>query len=92
VAITWQSDTPLNTALTVRVRSGATAMPDQTWGQWTMDFKATPADLITNMPLVPNLKNDPFLQVEFDFTTSDKNRTPKLKSFDILYECGNIPG
>jgi hypothetical protein len=87
IGVTWDSDVPINTTLTVRARSGNTPTPDQTWGAWTPDFAVSPADLLNGMPLDPNLKSDGWLQVEFDFSTMDKNATPKLKAFDILYEC-----
>jgi hypothetical protein len=47
----------------------------------------SPADLVNGMPLMPNAKDSAYLQVEFDFATTDKNQSPKLKSFDILHEC-----
>jgi hypothetical protein len=90
IAVNYDADQPINTSITVRARSGNTPTPDLTWGAWTPDFKASPADLQNGMPLVPNGDMDHpanYLQVEFDFATTDKNQTPKLKSFDILYEC-----
>jgi hypothetical protein len=87
VAVKWDSDVPLNTQLTLKARAGNTAIPDLSWGQWTMAYPTSPADLVTGMPLSPNLMKDGWLQVEFDFATMDKTATPKLKSFDVLYEC-----
>jgi hypothetical protein len=92
VGVQWDGDVPLNTSLTLKARSGKPAKPDQTWGPFTMSYTTSPADLVNGMPLNPNLKDDYYLQVEFDFATMDKNLTPKLKSFDVLYECDNIPG
>jgi hypothetical protein len=37
--------------------------------------------------LAPNPSG--FLQVEFDLTTTDKNATPALKSYTVIYECVN---
>ncbi len=87
VGVAFDADVPLNTTLTLKVRTGDTPIPDQTWGQWAGPFTMSPADLLSNMVLVPNLMMDGYLQVEFDFQTQDKNATPKLKDFDILFEC-----
>jgi hypothetical protein len=87
IAVQWDGDVPLGTALSLRARAGNTAMPDATWGAWTSAFNASPADLLSGMALVPNLSSDAYLQVEFDFSTTIDNATPKLKSFDVLYEC-----
>jgi hypothetical protein len=57
------------------------------WGLWTPIYTKSPADLVNGMVLVPNAKDSGYLQVEFDLATMDKTQVPKLKSFDILYEC-----
>jgi hypothetical protein len=72
------------------VRTGNTPVPDNTWGQWSMPFLSTPADLRTGMPVVPNDHNDSYIQVQFTFKTQDKNATPRLKEFDIAFVCGKI--
>jgi hypothetical protein len=93
--VTWDADVPLNTSITLKARSGPTPKPDLTWGQWTPDFALSPADLVNGMPLVPNNNHDMpanYLQVEFDFTTMDKNANPKLKAFQAAFECHNILG
>ncbi len=92
VAVAFDADVPLNTSLTVKARSGNTPSPDMTWGQWTPSYNMTPADLINGMPLDPNLMTDGWLQVEFDFATTVANASPKLKSFQIMFECNNVPG
>ena len=42
------------------------------------------------MVLLPNDTMDPYLQVEFLFSTSERNRTPKLKGFSVAFKCGVI--
>ncbi|MSP59696.1 MAG: hypothetical protein EXR72_05020 [Myxococcales bacterium] len=88
MAIKWDAEIPLNTKLSVHVRSGKTSKPDLSWGQWSPDFSVSPADLMTNMPLVPNEKDDGYLQVEVNFATMAKDKGPKLKSLGIYFECG----
>jgi hypothetical protein len=87
ISVIWDADVPLNTTLTVKARAGKTPTPDLTWGAWTPDFAVSPADLVNGMPLVPNAKDSAYIQVEFDFTSMQKNMSPKLKSFHILHEC-----
>jgi hypothetical protein len=88
ISITWDADVPLDTQLAVKARAGRTQTPDPSWGQWTPDFSASPADLVNGMPLVPNGSPDAnYLQFEFDLSTLDKNRSPKLKSVEVAWEC-----
>ena len=86
----WDADVPPNTSLSLRARTGRTQTPDQSWGAWTTAFTTSPADLITGNPLLPNDKDNYFLQVEFTFKTMDKNSTPKLKMIGVAFKCGNI--
>ncbi len=83
--VTWDATVPPNTKLTLRARSGMTPTPDGSWGPWSADLDASPADLKT--AVMPNPA--PYLQVEFDFTTTDRSSTAKLKSFSINYLCLN---
>jgi hypothetical protein len=85
--IVWDADTPTGTAVQVKAR----ATDDPTMynaATWTSSYTTSPADLSQGMPaLAPNPSG--FLQVEFDLTTSVKDATPRLKSFQIIYECLN---
>ncbi|MSP59536.1 MAG: hypothetical protein EXR72_04190 [Myxococcales bacterium] len=77
---------PPGTKVTVRARSGATAVPDNTWGAFTGEYLASPADLAQKPgPLVANPA--PYLQVEFNLSTLDQAVSPKLKSFEATYSC-----
>ncbi len=87
LSVSWDADVPLNTTLTLKARAGNTPVPDQSWGAWTVDFPMSAADLLTNMPLVPNAKDSAYMQIEFDFASMQKNASPKLKSFHIFHEC-----
>ena len=62
---------------------------------FTGNYSTSPADLLNAAPmggaaLAPNPSG--FLQVEFDLTTTDKNATPALKSYTVVYECLNGVG
>jgi hypothetical protein len=89
VNVVWDADVPPNTTLTMRARSGQNPIPDNSWGAWTGDYTMSPSDL-KGMPgpVMPNPA--PYMQVEFDLKSMDKAATPRLKSFYIDYECGNM--
>ncbi len=89
IAVTWDADTPPGTAITMKAR----ATDDKTMistATFTGNYSSSPADLRNPAPsggsaLSPNPSG--FLQVEFDLTTTDKNTTPALKSYTVIYEC-----
>ena len=82
--VIWDADVPANTTLTVR--SGKTAVPDASWGPWTGGYTTSPADVkVAPGPMMPNPA--PYMEVEFDFATTDRAATPRLKSMSIAYEC-----
>ncbi|MSP60355.1 MAG: hypothetical protein EXR72_08440 [Myxococcales bacterium] len=87
VKVNWNAEVPPGTKLTLRARSGNTPIPDNTWGAWSSEFTASPADLKGNPPLLPNPA--PYLQIQFDLSTQDKTTTPKLKGFEIVFLCAN---
>jgi hypothetical protein len=39
------------------------------------------------LPVPPDFRGDPFLQLEVDFATNDKNKTPRLRSVEVYWEC-----
>ncbi|MBI5535168.1 MAG: hypothetical protein HY898_20745 [Deltaproteobacteria bacterium] len=85
--IYWDALTPAGTELTVQARSADTK-PALNTATYTGAFKVSPADLEVKQapgPLAPNPAD--YLQVEFDFTTTNSEESPKLKSFQIVYEC-----
>ena len=86
--IAWDADVPPNTSLTVRARSGETAVPDNTWGGWTGSYIAPPGDFAGQLAPI----QAKYIQVEFNLTTMDKVATPRLKSFALKYECPTQPG
>jgi hypothetical protein len=89
--VVWDADIPAGTSIEMRARSSDDQL---TIGQamFTGGYPSNPggglsvADLSQPPgPVMPNPSG--FLQVEFDLTTTDKNTTPALKSFTVVYEC-----
>ncbi len=85
--VEWDGDYPLGTKIAVRVRSAddqVSLASAPFYGEWS----TSPADLsMAPGPIMPNPSG--LLDVQFVLTTMDKNTTPALKSFKILYECVN---
>ena len=98
LSLKFAGDTPLNTTITIKARTGKTAMPDQTWGPWIPDQSSSPVDLVNGIILTPNWSQqttdagDYFLQVEVDLATKNRNKTPRLFSVEILVECPGTIG
>lgn len=85
--IFWDALTPAGTEISVMARSAPTK-PGLATATYTGAYKVSPADLQLKQapgPLTPNPAE--FLEVEFDFTTTDNEISPKLKSFQVVYEC-----
>jgi hypothetical protein len=83
----WDAITPGGTEISVQARS-AHDKDDLSAASYTGKFKVSPADLLVKQapgPLDPNPAD--YLQVEFQFSTDNNEVSPKLKSFQIVYEC-----
>src|SRR5581483_10513522 len=88
IGVTWDAETtPGVTAVTMKARSAdSTAALGS--ALFTNPYLSSPADLTAApRPVSPNPSG--FLDVEFILTTTDKSVTPKLKSFNIIWECVN---
>ena len=86
VSVVWDADVPNNTGVVVRVRS-ADDIATLNAATFSTPFTMTPADLTLPPALMPNPSG--YLQVEFDLSTMQKDVTPTLKGFQIIYECPN---
>ena len=85
----WDADVPPNTSLSVRFRSGEVPMPDASWTGWSSPHTISPVDLTIVAEVAAPAT---WVQVGFDFTTMARNASPKLKGFQIAYECLGVPG
>ena len=45
----------------------------------------SPVDLVRT--LERNGSGSRYIEIQFDMTTEDRQATPKLKTFDLRYEC-----
>jgi hypothetical protein len=88
VAVSWNAETnPGVTAVTMRARASDSPSTLAT-APFTQTYSSSPADLTKAPgPLLPNPSG--YVDVEFVLTTTDAKQTPKLKSFDIVWECIN---
>jgi hypothetical protein len=84
LAVYWDSATPAGTAITLSARS-ADDLTKLKQAAWTKPYPKSPADLSKAPgPLKPNPAD--YLEVNFELTTTNE-LSPKLKSFQITYEC-----
>jgi hypothetical protein len=81
-ALRWQADAPEGTKVTVAVRSGNVAEPDETWSDWSAE--QTDADKAT--AAAPPAR---FLQYRVTLSTSDPKATPSLRSLTLRYANTN---
>lgn len=68
----WIADVPANTALTISVRTGNTAVPDNKWTDYTV---------VSNGDDIGTASR--YIQYKAEFTTTDPTVTPVLSSFSI---------
>lgn len=75
---------PFGTSINVQSRSGMTARPDDTWSRWAN----TNGDAKGSKIQSPQGR---YLQLKFNFKTSNPALTPKLLNFKVSYLRRNIP-
>jgi hypothetical protein len=81
-ALRWQADTPTGTKVTVAVRSGNVAEPDDTWSDWSAEqTDAEKASIAA--PLAR------FLQYRATLTSENAAVTPTLRELTLRYATGN---
>src|SRR5262249_10562984 len=81
-ALRWEADTPEGTAVTVAVRSGNVAEPDDTWSDWSEEQTDGQRATIT----APTAR---FLQYRITLTTKDTAQTPAVRSITLRYATTN---
>jgi hypothetical protein len=77
-ALRWQADTPAGTKVTVVVRSGNVAEPDETWSDWS----AEQADARRATVAAPAAR---FLQYRVTLTSDSAAATPALRDLTLRY-------
>jgi hypothetical protein len=81
-SLRWRGTAPAGTRLTVAVRSGNVAEPDDTWSDWSIEQ----ADGDKASVLAPNAR---FLQYRVSLGSEDPTRTPSLRGIAVRYATTN---
>jgi hypothetical protein len=81
-ALHWQADTPAGTAVTVAVRSGNVAEPDDTWSDWS----AEQADARQAVADAPPAR---FCQYRVTLTSDNPASTPAIKGVTLRFRTTN---
>jgi sugar lactone lactonase YvrE len=81
-SLRWQGETPDGTRLTVAVRSGNVAEPDDTWSDWSIE-----QDNGDNAQVQAPAAR--FVQYRITLSTDDAAKTPSLRGIAIRYATTN---
>jgi hypothetical protein len=81
-SLRWKADTPPDTGVSVAVRSGNVAEPDETWSDWSAE-QTDPRQATAAAPAAR------FLQYRVTLTTKDPAVTPALRSLALRYMTAN---
>jgi hypothetical protein len=81
-ALTWKADTPAGTAVTVAVRTGNVAEPDETWSDWSAEQTDAEHGRVT----APAAR---FLQYRVTLTTQRHSTSPALHNLALRYKTTN---
>jgi hypothetical protein len=81
-ALRWQAETTTGTSLTVAVRTGNVAEPDDTWSDWSTE-ETNPRQAVINAPPAR------FLQYRVTLATTDADATPVLHGLTLRYMTTN---
>jgi outer membrane protein assembly factor BamB len=81
-ALRWKAETPAGTAVTLAVRSGNIAEPDETWSDWSAE-QGDPQQGVAGAPAAR------FLQYRVTLTSDNAAVTPSLQSLTLRYLTTN---
>jgi hypothetical protein len=81
-SLRWQADTPAGTAVTVAVRSGNVAEPDETWSDWSAEQTDGQQAAIA----APTAR---FVQYRVTLSSDSSTATPALRSLTLRYMTTN---
>jgi hypothetical protein len=87
--VVWDGETPVGTSIEVKVRSADDPVTLDA-AAFSAPYVMSPAELQLPPALMPNPSG--FLDVQFNLITNTKDASPKLKGFQIMFECVNITG
>jgi outer membrane protein assembly factor BamB len=83
-ALSWKAHTPAGTRVTVAVRSGNVAEPDDTWSDWSAEQTDPETARVTTPPAR-------FLQYRVTMATDNPHVTPAVKAVAVRYMTTNQP-
>jgi hypothetical protein len=81
-ALRWQADAPAKTRVTVAVRSGNLAEPDDAWSDWTAE-QSDPETAVADAPPAR------FLQYRVTLRSDDPAATPAVRGVTVRYQTAN---
>ncbi len=81
-ALRWQAETPAGTRVSVAVRSGNLAEPDETWSDWSTEQTDPERALVAAPPAR-------FLQYRITLSTTNPAVSPTLRSIALRYTTHN---
>jgi hypothetical protein len=81
-ALRWKAETPAGTHVTLAVRAGNVAEPDDTWSDWSTEQ----TDAEQASAVCPTAR---FVQYRVTLTSDDPARTPVVRGVSIRYGTGN---
>jgi hypothetical protein len=81
-SLRWKAESPLGTGVSVAVRSGNVAEPDETWSDWSAEQTDAEHGVIT----APTAR---FLQYRVTLTTHNEKLTPAVHSLALRYMTTN---
>lgn len=83
-SIVWQCDRRMKTSVEVRLRSGNTSKPDETWSAWSKPL----TDPLRSTATCPPAR---FLQYQLVLSTADPAISPQVRSVLVRYRTANQP-
>jgi hypothetical protein len=81
-SLRWKAETPAGTGVTVAVRSGNTAEPNETWSDWSAE-QTDPQQATVAAPTAR------FLQYRVTLSTDNPSVTPTVRSLAVRYMTTN---
>jgi hypothetical protein len=81
-ALRWKADAPAGTTVTVAVRSGNLAEPDETWSDWSSEQTDSQQAIAAAPPAR-------FLQYRVTLTSTDPAATPAVHGLTLRYSTTN---
>ena len=81
-ALAWKPETPAGTKVTLAVRSGNTADPDDTWSDWSAEQSDPQNGKIT----APTAR---YLQYRVTLTSDNPKATPSVRGLTLRYQTTN---